>query len=220
MNCIRGIPRAATILVASSFAPMEGRRGSGEPAELVVVRHGATAWSETGRHTGRTDLPLSPAGIEAAGRLAGALAGWSFGLVLSSPRRRALETCRRAGLGGRAEVCGLLVEWDYGDYEGLTTAEIVSRRPGWSLWRDGCPGGEDALSVGRRADAVLARLAEDGRAAGRAAVLFSHGHFLRVLAARWLGLDPGDGRLFALDPAGVGVLGHEHGARTLTRWNA
>jgi broad specificity phosphatase PhoE len=199
---------------------MEGRQGSGEPAELVVVRHGATAWSDAGRHTGRTDLPLTPRGVEAARRLEQALAGWSFGLVLSSPRRRALETCRLAGLGGCVEVCGLLVEWDYGDYEGLTTREILERRPGWSLWRDGCPGGEDAQAVGRRADELLARLADGGRVSGQPAVLFSHGHFLRVLAARWLGLDPSAGGLFSLDPSSLSVLGHEHGTRTIARWNA
>ena len=183
--------------------------------DIVLVRHGETDWSRTGRHTGRTDVPLNERGRVRAEALAPRLAGRAFALVLTSPLSRAVETCRLAGLGDRAEVDGRLAEWDYGAYEGRTTDEIRAERPGWSLWGDGVPGGETIADVGARADAVVSRVEE---AEGDVAV-FAHGHVLRVLAARWLGLAPADGRLFALDPASVSVLGREHEWRVLRSWN-
>ena len=181
----------------------------------MLVRHGETDWSRAGRHTGRTDVPLNERGRAEARALAGMLAGRRFALVLTSPSSRAVETCRLAGLGGRALVRDALAEWDYGDYEGRTTAEIRSERPGWSLWTDGVPDGETVADVAARADSVLAELET---AAGDVAV-FAHGHLLRVLAARWLDLAPGAGRLLALDPATISVLGHEHEWRVLRAWN-
>jgi broad specificity phosphatase PhoE len=184
--------------------------------EIVLVRHGETEWSRDGRHTGRTDIPLTDAGRAQAGELREALGQWSFGRVLSSPLQRALETCRLAGLGEAAETSDDLLEWDYGEYEGLTTAEIRESRPGWYLWRDGCPGGEDAAAVGRRVDAVIAAVQDaDGDVA-----LFAHGHVLRVLAARWIGLEPDGGALLALNTGTISVLGYERETRVVRRWNA
>src|ERR1051326_8369891 len=155
--------------------------------ELWLIRHGETEWSLSGAHTGRTDVPLTEAGREQAKRLGEFLARRNFALVLTSPLGRAKETCELAGFGGRAEVDANLREWDYGDYEGRTTREIREKDPGWSLWSDGAPRGEDGTAVARRADAVIARAgAADGDVA-----LFAHGHLLRVLAARWLGLEAG-----------------------------
>jgi probable phosphoglycerate mutase len=184
--------------------------------EIVLVRHGETEWSATGRHTSRTDLPLTERGRERARALAGALADRRFSLVLCSPLRRARETCELAGFGGVAELCDELHEWDYGEYEGLTTPEIRERDPSWNLWRDGCPGGESPEQVGARADRVLDRL----RAAGGDALAFAHGHILRVTTARWLGMEVGAGARFALGAGSVGVLGYEHDTQVLTRWNA
>jgi broad specificity phosphatase PhoE len=178
--------------------------------ELVVVRHADTDWSESGRHTGRTDLPLNDDGRAAAEGLAKRLAGRSFAAVWCSPLRRALETCEIAGFSGSAQEHAELVEWDYGAYEGLTTEQIQGQRPAWDLWRDGCPGGEDAAAVGARADQVLATVPAAG-----AVLIFSHGHFLRVLIARWLALPPPQGALFGLAAGGIGVLGHEHDYRVL-----
>ncbi len=158
--------------------------------EIVLVRHGETEWSRDGRHTGRTDIPLTDAGRRQAQALGPALAGWEFELVLSSPLSRALETCRLAGLGERAQLRDELLEWDYGEYEGITTPEIRERRLDWVLWRDGCPGGEIAAEVAARVDPLVAEL----HALGGDAVLFAHGHVLRVLAARWIELAPGAGR--------------------------
>ena len=184
--------------------------------EIVLARHGETEWSRDRRHTGTTDIPLTESGRRQAAVLRGELAGRSFARVLSSPLSRALETCRQAGLGDRAELTGDLCEWDYGDYEGITTAEIRTRRPGWNLWRDGCPGGETAADVGRRVDRVLASLdGLDGDAA-----VFAHGHVLRVLTARWLGLGPEAGALFKLDTGTLSALGYERETRVITRWNA
>jgi broad specificity phosphatase PhoE len=183
--------------------------------EIVLARHGETEWSRDRRHTGRTDIPLTETGRDEARALRDALAGRSFERVLSSPLERALETCRLAGLGERAELSDDLVEWDYGDYEGITTAAIREERPGWYLWRDGCPGGETAAGVGRRVDRVIAAL--DGLE-GDAAV-FAHGHVLRVLAARWLGLGPEAGALLKLDTATLSVLGYERETRAVARWN-
>jgi len=184
--------------------------------KILLARHGETEWSRDRRHTGRTDIPLTENGRRQAAVLRGPLANRSFARVLSSPLSRALETCRQAGLGDRAELTGDLCEWDYGDYEGITTAEIRTRRPGWNLWRDGCPGGETAADVGRRVDRVLASLdGLDGDAA-----VFAHGHVLRVLTARWLGLGPEAGALFKLDTATLSALGYERETRVITRWNA
>jgi broad specificity phosphatase PhoE len=184
--------------------------------EIVLVRHGETEWSRDRRHTGRTDIPLTEAGRREAEELRDALTEWSFARVLSSPLARALDTCRLAGLGEGAELSDDLVEWDYGEYEGITTAQIRKRRPGWSLWRDGCPGGETAADVGRRADRVIAALdGPDGDVA-----LFAHGHVLRVLAARWLGLGPQAGALLKLDTGTLSALGYERETRVITRWNA
>jgi broad specificity phosphatase PhoE len=183
---------------------------------LVLVRHGETEWSRDRRHTGRTDLPLTERGIEEAAAARGALEEWSFARVLSSPLVRALETVRLAGLGERAETREELREWDYGEYEGLTTAQIHADRPGWLLWRDGCPGGESPRDVGARADRVLAELAStDGDVA-----VFGHGHMLRVLTARWLELDPAAGARFVLETGTVSVLGWEHDWRAVRSWNA
>jgi broad specificity phosphatase PhoE len=183
--------------------------------KLVVVRHGQTEWSESGRHTGRTDVPLLPEGREQARRLAPALAVMSFSLVLTSPLSRASDTCALAGFGERAEVTDDLLEWDYGTDEGLTTAEIREERPGWTLWADGVRGGETASSVGQRADRVI----ELARAEAGDTLCFAHGHVLRVLAARWVGLPPVGGRLLALGAGSVGVLGWEREVPIIERWN-
>ena len=185
------------------------------PLEIVLARHGETEWSRDGRHTGRTDVPLTEEGRREALLLRDALAEWTFVKVLSSPLERALETCRLAGLADAVTTDDLL-EWDYGDYEGITTAEIRKTRPDWYLWRDGCPNGEDAATVGQRADRVIAAVeAVDG-----AVVLFAHGHLLRVLAARWLGLGPEAGALLALSTGTLSVLGYERETRVVRRWNA
>jgi broad specificity phosphatase PhoE len=184
--------------------------------EIVLARHGETEWSRDRRHTGRTDIPLTENGRRQAAELRDGLAGRSFARVISSPLSRALETCRLAGLGDAAEVTGDLCEWDYGEYEGITTAEIRKSRPGWTLWRDGCPGGETAADVGRRTDHVIDSLdGVDGDVA-----VFAHGHVLRVLTARWLGLGPEKGALFKLDTGTLSVLGYERETRAITRWNA
>ena len=185
-------------------------------ARLVCVRHGETVWSRDGRHTGRTDIPLTDRGREDARALASALAGWRFARVLASPLQRARETCALAGLGGQEELCPELMEWDYGDYEGLTSDQIQERRPGWLLWRDGCPGGEAPGDVAARADAVIA---EVGGIEGDVA-LFAHGHLLRVLAARWVEQPAWFGARLMLDTAAVSLLDAEHGIRALRRWNS
>jgi probable phosphoglycerate mutase len=184
--------------------------------EIVVVRHGETEWSATGRHTSSTDLPLTESGRERARALASELAGRSFSLVLCSPLRRARETCELAGFGDVAVACEDLREWDYGDYEGLTTPQIRERDPDWNLWRDGCPGGEAPEQVGARADRALERL----RGAGADALAFAHGHILRVVTARWIGLETAGGARFALGAGAIGVLGYEHETEVVTRWNA
>jgi broad specificity phosphatase PhoE len=186
------------------------------PVEIVLARHGETEWSRDGRHTGRTDVPLTDKGRQEAELLRGALAEWSFAKVLSSPLERARETCRLAGLDDLCEITDDLLEWDYGDYEGITTPQIRERRPDWYLWRDGCPNGEDAASVGARVDRVIAAVqGVDG-----AVALFAHGHVLRVLAARWLGLGPESGALLALGTGTLSVLGYERETRVVRRWNA
>jgi broad specificity phosphatase PhoE len=184
--------------------------------EIVLARHGETEWSRDGRHTGRTDVPLTDNGRRQAGLLGGSLREWSFGRVLSSPLERALETCRLAGLGDSVETTDDLLEWDYGEYEGITTPQIRESRPDWYLWRDGCPGGERPGDVGARADRVLAAIADSERDVA----LFAHGHVLRVIAARWIGLGPEAGALLALSTATLSVLGSERETRVLRRWNA
>ena len=184
--------------------------------EVLLVRHGATEWSDAGRHTGTTDLPLTPDG-EAAARALHARLPAHPDVVLVSPRRRALDTCRLAGLGDDAEIDDDLREWDYGAYEGLTTPQIRSTRPDWDQWRDGCPDGETARQVGERADRVIARLmASDAKTA----VVFGHGHLLRVLGARWADLPPEAGAVLFLEPATVSTLGWERERRVIRRWNA
>ncbi len=186
-----------------------------EGREVVLVRHAETEWSRDGRHTGRTDIPLTERGRAVARTLAERLLGRPFELVLVSPSRRARETCELCGLAEHARVCADLLEWDYGEYEGLTTAEIHARRPDWLLWRDGCPGGESPEQVGARADRVISVL---GASRGNAAV-FSHGHMLRVLGARWIDLAPEDGGRLGLCAAGVCVLASELRTPILARWN-
>jgi probable phosphoglycerate mutase len=185
------------------------------PPEVVLVRHGETEWTLSGQHTGRTDVPLTERGRQEAQAVGAELRGRRFALVLTSPLARAAETCRLAGLGESAAHRDEPMEWDYGAYEGRTTIEIRTERPGWTLWRDGVPDGETAAQVGARVDRVIAELRS---AAGDAAV-FAHGHVLRVLAARWLGLEPAAGRLFALDPATISVLGYERETAVIRVWN-
>jgi len=172
---------------------------------VYLARHGETAWSLTGQHTGVTDLPLTERGERNARRLGERLAGPVFAKVFASPLQRAARTCELAGFGNAAEVDRDLVEWNYGKYEGLRTAEIHAKRPDWQLFRDGCPDGELPDQVGVRADRVINRV----RAIKGDVLIFSSGHFLRVLAARWLGIEPGAGRFFMLDTASVSVLGYE-----------
>jgi probable phosphoglycerate mutase len=185
---------------------------------MVVLRHGSTEWSQNGQHTGRTDIPLLEEGCrqaEAAGEFLRAEGLDHFDLVLTSPLRRASETCALAGFGGRAEADPDLVEWDYGEYEGLTTPEIRERVPGWTLWDNGVPAGERVSEVGRRADRVIARaLAQDGDT-----LCVAHGHLLRVLAARWLGLPPVAGRLFVLQAGALGRLDWDKEFTVMERWN-
>jgi broad specificity phosphatase PhoE len=186
------------------------------PMEIVLARHGETEWSRDLKHTGRTDIPLTDRGRAEAEHLGRALAGRSFARVLSSPLQRAVETCRLAGLGDQVELTDDLLEWDYGEYEGITTAEIRRERPDWYLWRDGCPGGETAADVGRRVDRAIAEL----RGLEGDAVLFAHGHVLRVLTARWLRLGPECGALFKLDTGTLSTLGFERETPVITRWNS
>lgn len=182
---------------------------------VVLARHGETEWSLSLRHTGKTDLPLTEEGRRQARGLGPRLHAWTFSLVLTSPLQRAVETCRLAGYAEQAQVRPDLEEWDYGRYEGLTSQQIQALQPNWSLWRDGCPGGETAEDVGRRADRVLAEVhSVDGDV-----LIFAHGHVLRVLAARWLGEPPEGGRHYALQTATVSVIGYEHADPVIRLWN-
>ena len=183
--------------------------------ELLLARHGETEWSLNGRHTGTTDLPLTENGRRRARNLAPRLAGRRFALALTSPLQRAVDTCQLAGLGDQAQVRDDLHEWNYGEYEGMTTAEIHQRRPGWSLWRDGCPGGERADDVRARADRVIA----EARSAEGDVIFFGHGHMLRVVGARWVGLPPQGGGLFGLGTGALCTLGYEHDLPIIVRWN-
>lgn len=173
---------------------------------VYLARHGDTAWTASGQHTGRTDLPLTSNGVRNAVRLGERLKGMTFAQVFTSPLQRAARTCDLASFGAVAEVLPDLLEWDYGQYEGLRSAEILKNRPDWHLFRDGCPGGESPGQVGERADRVIERV----RAIAGNILLFSSGHFLRVLASRWLALDPGSGRHFVLSTASLSALGYEH----------
>jgi len=183
--------------------------------DVWLVRHGATEWSLAGRHTSTTDLPLLPEGERSARELEPRLAGHEFGLVLTSPRRRARRTAELAGFPS-AEIDDDLAEWFYGSYEGRTTDEIREGVPDWTIWTHACPGGETAEQVARRLDRVVARCLE----AGADALLFGHGHALRALAARWLLLPVSEGRLLRLDTGTVSVLGHEREDPVVLRWNA
>ena len=173
---------------------------------VTLARHGETAWSLSGQHTGLTDLPLTPHGEDEARGLAERLAGRTFAKILASPLQRARRTCELAGFGTEAETEPDLQEWSYGEYEGLRTAEILARRPGWRLFRDGCPGGETPVQVAVRADRVV----QKARATEGDVLIFSSGHFLRMLAARWVGLEAVHGGLFLLSTASLSLLGYEH----------
>jgi probable phosphoglycerate mutase len=174
--------------------------------EVYLARHGETAWTVSGQHTGRTDLPLTERGEQNAISLGARLRRTKFTNVLVSPLVRAHRTCELAGFAAGAEVVPDLIEWDYGEYEGRRTVDIRVERPGWYLFRDGGPGGESVAEVGARADRLIGRLRGEG---GRV-LLFGHGHFFRVLAARWIGLAPGDARHFLLSTASLSVLSYEH----------
>jgi probable phosphoglycerate mutase len=192
--------------------PANGRRLT---QRVFLVRHGETEWSVSGQHTGVTDIPLTERGRLAATWLARIFAKEPFALVLSSPLQRARATCDLAGFGARAEIDRDLMEWDYGDYEGLTPKQIQELAPGWLLFRDGCPGGENAEQVGARVDRVMAR----ARAVDGLVALFAHGHVFRVLVARWLGLPPAAGCHFLLDTSTISVLGYYRGIPAVKRWN-
>lgn len=184
---------------------------------VYLVRHGETAWSVSGQHTGLTDLPLTPRGEQNAQCLRGRLAKISFAKVFRSPLQRARRTCELAGFGMVAEDDRNLVEWNYGDYEGLRSPEIHAKRPDWQLFRDGCPGGESPVQVAARADVAVNKV----RTVNGNVLIFSSGHFLRMFAARWLGLEPVSGSRFTLDPASISTLGFEHAVTqpVVQRWN-
>ncbi len=222
---------SVTVIVSGMRAVWHGRTEANRPrvlasrhartrrlsvaAHLVLVRHGETEWSREGRHTGRTDVPLTELGRAQAVRLREALQGWSFAAVLVSPLQRARETCDLAGLGDRAQVDLDLAEWDYGSFDGLTLREIREKHPGWTLWKDGPVGGETLAAVVGRAERVIERVTSvEGDV-----VLFAHGHLLRVLTARWLELTGALGQRFVLGPAAPSVLGSEHGIRAMLSWN-
>ena len=190
------------------------------PLQIYFIRHGETAWSLSGQHTGRTELPLTPHGEAKSRELATALSGITFSQVLTSPRLRARVTCELAGFrGAGVQLEPNLAEWDYGDFEGLRTAEVHQRQPAWDIWHDGCPGGETPAAVSERADRLIARL---GELTGKV-IAFSHGQFGRVLAARWIGLPVTQGQHFALAPASISILGFETDhprRRVISLWNS
>ncbi|NOY24999.1 MAG: histidine phosphatase family protein [Oligoflexia bacterium] len=183
--------------------------------QVWLVRHGQTTWSASGQHTGRTDIPLTPIGMHQARSLGPRLAASTFALVLTSPLVRAQETCRLAGQLGAAQVEGDLAEWDYGVFDGRTTAEIRRERPGWTVWDGPLPDGETVDHVGVRADRIIDRV----RAAQGNVLLFGHAHMLRILAARWVGLSPRHGQRLGLDTASISVLGFEHELGVIHTWN-
>jgi probable phosphoglycerate mutase len=184
--------------------------------EVFLVRHGETEWSLNGRHTGSSDIPLTENGRQVARRWHPFAVARTFDLVLTSPLQRARATCELAGLGERAEIAPDLTEWDYGAYEGLTPKEIRAQQPEWVIFRDGCPGGESPEQIGARVDRVIAKV----RARAGNVALFAHGHVLRVLGARWLGLPPSAGSKFLLETATLCVLSSYHGVPAMKRWNA
>jgi broad specificity phosphatase PhoE len=183
--------------------------------DVFAIRHGETAWSLSGQHTGTTDIPLTDAGRRLAKRMRPVLAARAFGLVLCSPMQRARETCELAGLGDKAVIDSDLVEWNYGEYEGLTPKQIREMAPGWLIFRDGCPGGEAPEQVGARVDRVIAR----SRAVEGDIALFAHGHVLRVFVARWIGLPPGGGQHFLLNTGTLCVLGYYREIPAVRTWN-
>ena len=183
--------------------------------DVFAIRHGETAWSLSGQHTGTTDIPLTDAGRRLAKRMRPVLAARAFGLVLCSPMQRARETCELAGLGDKAVINSDLVEWNYGEYEGLTPKQIREMAPGWLIFRDGCPGGEAPEQVGARVDRVIAR----SRAVEGDIALFAHGHVLRVFVARWIGLPPGGGQHFLLNTGTLCVLGYYREIPAVRTWN-
>ncbi|WP_337266259.1 histidine phosphatase family protein [Oryzifoliimicrobium ureilyticus] len=185
---------------------------------IHLVRHGETEWTLSGRHTGRSDIPLTAHGEEVARALAGRLDGLDVTTVWSSPSQRARRTAELAGFGEQAQIKADLAEWDYGAYEGITTKQILSNRPDWQLFRDGCPDGEAAADVGARADRIITEI----RLADSPVLIFSSAHFLRVLTARWLGLPPEGGQYFVLDTASISILGYEHDLNepVVRRWNS
>jgi probable phosphoglycerate mutase len=191
---------------------------SSELPRLFLARHGDTAWTESRQRTGRTDLPLNERGEERAGQLGERLRRFSFARAFTSPLQRASKTCSLAGFGGMAEVDPDLVEWDYGRFEGKLTRDILNERPGWEMFRDGCPDGESPRDVAGRADRFIGRV----HGLEGDTLAFSSAHIIRMIAARWLGLPPGAGRFFFCRPASVGVLGFEHNSRDepiICLWN-
>jgi probable phosphoglycerate mutase len=184
--------------------------------EVYLMRHGETAWSLSGQHTGITDIPLTPNGRNIARRLARELAGVKFELVLTSPLKRAQETCELAGLRAGAQIDRNLMEWNYGEYEGLTAEQIHAKAPGWVIFRDGGPGGEKPEQLAARCDAVIARV----RTVEGPVALFAHGHVFRVFAARWLGLPAGAGIHFLLETATLSILSYYASMPAIKRWNA
>jgi broad specificity phosphatase PhoE len=184
--------------------------------QVYLIRHGETEWSLSGQHTGTTDIPLTENGRRVAKLLQPVLTKETFARVLTSPLQRARETCELAGLGECAEIDGDLMEWNYGDYEGLTPQQIHAKRPGWMIFTDGCPGGESPEQVGARVDRVIAKI----RAVEGHVALFAHGHVLRAFVARWLGLRAADGRHFLLDTATLNIMSYYRGIPAVKRWNA
>jgi len=199
----------------SSVLVPKTTQDSSKRAQLWLVRHGETQWSLSGQHTGRTDIPLTEKGEHQAIQIGKFLKDHNFAVVLTSPLLRARETCRLAGFGETAKQDPKLQEWDYGEYEGRTTNDIRKVRPGWSLWNDGVPGGENIQQVADRAQAVI----DEVVASPGDVLLFAHGHILRILSCCWLGLPPEDGRLFALATGTVSTLSYEHETRVITRLN-
>ena len=183
--------------------------------EIWLVRHGETEWSRAGRHTGRTDVPLTPRGVRQAEMLGRRIGSRRFARVVTSPLSRARETCRLSGQATRAEISPDLAEWDYGRWEGLTSAEIRREVPDWTIWTGAVPGGETMEQVGKRVDRVLERV----RGTTGSVALFAHGHVLRIVAARWLGLSPREGRYLGLDTASLSSLGHENEQPVIRSWN-
>jgi broad specificity phosphatase PhoE len=187
--------------------------------EAVLMRHGQTEWSVSGRHTGNTDIPLTPHGEEEAAAMVGHIGGHRYELVLSSPLLRARATCEVVGLGDREQLREDLREWDYGDYEGLTTPEIHEIDPDWNLWRDGCPGGETPEAVSQRCDRIVDELLAQASGGTGDAIVFAHGHILRALAARWCGLPVSGGEHLMLSTAAASSLSFEHQVRAIRFWN-